>query len=76
MKALLDTHAFLDWLVDSDRLSATARELFQQSGSELLWSAASSWEVAIKYALGRMEFAKPPGELLDRQTRLILLEET
>ena len=69
MKILLDTHAFLFWLLDSERLSRRAREVFKDSGNDLLWSAASSWEVSIKYALGRMEKTKPPKEFFPEQLR-------
>ena len=69
MRILLDTHAFLYWITDSDRLSRRAREVFLNSGSVLLWSAASSWEVPIKYALGRLELTKPPKEILPEQLR-------
>lgn len=63
MRILLDTHAFLYWVLDSGRLSPAARKVFQDPGNELLWSAASSWEVSIKYALGRIELSKSPKEL-------------
>ncbi len=69
MRILLDTHAFLFWILDSDRLSRQAREMFEDSGNDLLWSAASSWEISIKYALGRLEFTKPPKELFPEQLR-------
>jgi PIN domain nuclease of toxin-antitoxin system len=69
MRILLDTHAFLYWIMDSDRLSRRAREVFLDSGSVPLWSAASSWEVSIKYALGRLELAKPPKEIFPEQLR-------
>ena len=64
MRVLLDTHALLFFAVDSDRLSRHARDVFAGSGNELLWSAASSWEVAIKFALGRLKLVKPPREIL------------
>ena len=69
MRLLLDTHAFLFWLLDSSRLSRRARDAFRDADSELLWSAASSWEVSIKYALGRMELAKAPGEFFPEHLR-------
>ena len=54
MKLLLDTHAFL-WFVTGDRrLSRRARRAVEAAGSELLISAASVWEVAIKASLGRL----------------------
>lgn len=50
---LLDTHAYLWWLQDSPRLSPRARQVLG-SDAPLYWSAASTWECAIKIALGRL----------------------
>ncbi len=69
MRLLLDTHALLFWLLDSARLSDRARAAFRDAENELLWSAASSWEVSIKYALGRIELAKAPGEFFPELLR-------
>ncbi|MDQ3537490.1 MAG: type II toxin-antitoxin system VapC family toxin [Actinomycetota bacterium] len=60
MRVLLDTHVWL-WLQASpQRLDAKARELVQDTRNELLLSAASAWEIAIKYALGRLALPEPP----------------
>lgn len=59
MKALLDTHAFLWWIMDDKRLSSRARDIFTDGNNELFFSAASRWEIAIKARLGRI---KLPGE--------------
>ena len=56
MKLLLDTHLLLWAAGDPDRLSATARSLMDDSDNELLFSAASLWEVVIKHSLGRPDF--------------------
>jgi PIN domain nuclease of toxin-antitoxin system len=64
VRVLLDTHALLYWALDSDRLSARARDVFEDPRGELLWSAASSWEVSIKFAMGRIRLAKAPRELI------------
>lgn len=56
MKLLLDTHLLL-WAAGApDRLSALARALIEAPENELLFSAASLWEVAIKSGLGRDDF--------------------
>ncbi len=56
MKLLLDTHLLL-WAAGSpNRLSAEARALVSASENELLFSAASVWEIAIKRGLGREDF--------------------
>ena len=54
MRLLLDTHVLLWWLSESSRLSPATRGLFVDSGNELLWSAASTWELAIKLQLGKL----------------------
>lgn len=53
MRLLLDTHAFLWWVADDRRLSLPARKAITDSRSEVLFSVASAWELAIKARLGR-----------------------
>ena len=60
MKLLLDTHTFLWWIIDSTELSSKARELISDGRNTLFWSAVSSWEVSIKYALGRLPLPELP----------------
>ena len=56
MKLLLDTHLLL-WAAGSpDQLPATARLLMEDPQNELLFSAASLWEIVIKRGLGRSDF--------------------
>ncbi|MEO9160966.1 MAG: type II toxin-antitoxin system VapC family toxin [Casimicrobiaceae bacterium] len=60
MKLLLDTHLLL-WAAGSpDRLPADARALIEAPQNELLFSAASVWEVVIKRGLGRDDFRVDP----------------
>ncbi len=54
MKILLDTHAFLWWIADDQRLSQVARDAIANPDSEIFVSAASAWEIAIKAGIGRM----------------------
>lgn len=58
MKFLLDTHALLWWFVDDPRLPAAARALMAGEENEVLVSAASAWEIATKYRLGRLPEAE------------------
>jgi PIN domain nuclease of toxin-antitoxin system len=59
VRFLADTHVMLWWLRDDRRLSPRARELLGDSANELLWSIASSWEIAIKLGLGKLEIDRP-----------------
>jgi PIN domain nuclease of toxin-antitoxin system len=56
LKLLLDTHLLLWAASQPKRLSAEARRLIEEAENELLFSAASIWEVAIKSGLGREDF--------------------
>jgi PIN domain nuclease of toxin-antitoxin system len=64
MKVLLDTHAFLWWITDDPQLSPKARKVISDGHNTLYWSAASSWEISIKYALGRLPLPETPEEFL------------
>jgi PIN domain nuclease of toxin-antitoxin system len=60
VKALLDTHTFLWWNLDSPQLSATARDFIRDGGNEIYLSAASVWEIAVKYGRNRLELPEVP----------------
>ncbi|HQY09725.1 MAG: type II toxin-antitoxin system VapC family toxin [Leptothrix sp. (in: Bacteria)] len=56
MKLLLDTHLLLWAAGMPDRLPEAARDLIESPAHELLFSAASLWEVTIKAGLSRDDF--------------------
>ena len=60
MKFLLDTQILLWAAGQPDRLSSAARTLLNNPRNELLFSAASLWEIAIKKTLGRPDFVVEP----------------
>jgi len=60
MKLLLDTHLLLWAASQPEKLSAAARKLLDDPRNELLFSAASLWEIAIKATLGREDFRVEP----------------
>ncbi|HSI58362.1 MAG TPA: type II toxin-antitoxin system VapC family toxin [Ideonella sp.] len=55
MRLLLDTHAFLWWVMDHPSLSAVARSAIADPDNECLLSIASAWEIAIKTSLGKLD---------------------
>ena len=59
MRLLLDTHAFLWWLIDSPRLSEPARQAIATETNEVFISAATAWEIATKHRLGRLPGVEP-----------------
>ncbi len=67
MRLLLDTCTFL-WLVGgAPELSGRAREAFADPENEVLLSAASAWEIAVKHRLGRLPLPEPPDSFVPRQ---------
>ncbi|WP_354683100.1 type II toxin-antitoxin system VapC family toxin [Cupriavidus necator] len=56
MKVLLDTHLLLWAALTPDRLSSDARAVLDSQSTELFFSAASLWEIAIKQGLARADF--------------------
>lgn len=56
MKLLLDTQVLLWAAGQPERLSSSARRLLANPSNDLLFSAASLWEITIKHALGRPDF--------------------
>ncbi len=66
-KLLLDTHAFLWWVTDDERLSCTARELMSDGNNAILVSAATAWEIAIKAGLSRLELSTEPKQWFTEQ---------
>ncbi|MGH9046458.1 MAG: type II toxin-antitoxin system VapC family toxin [Acidimicrobiales bacterium] len=61
MKVLIDTHVLLWWLADDASLPHAARTVIASPENEVVVSAASAWEIAIKQALGRLD---APDDLL------------
>jgi PIN domain nuclease of toxin-antitoxin system len=55
MRVLIDTHAFLWWDLDDERLSASAHDVMQNGRNQVFVSAGSVWEVAIKASKGRLD---------------------
>ena len=62
MRILLDTHTLLWAAFDEDSLSPRARRLIQSPASEIIVSAASAWEVATKFRLGKLDSARDLAE--------------
>jgi PIN domain nuclease of toxin-antitoxin system len=59
---LLDTSVFLRAVISPDLLSRRAQQLLTDEPGTLFLSAASSWEIAIKYGLGKLDLPDVPGQ--------------
>jgi len=64
LRVLLDTHSWL-WMVGNpDRLADSSRRLLRDPANDLFLSAASAWEMAIKYATGKLRLPQAPAALV------------
>ena len=71
MRLLLDTHAFLWWVINDKRLSQVAGQVIADEDNDVLISAASAWEIAIKHRIGKL----PESEVLvENMAETIALE--
>jgi len=60
MKYLLDTSVFLWALAVPSKLNRQARDVLSNEREGLFLSAASSWEISLKFGLGKLELPEPP----------------
>jgi PIN domain nuclease of toxin-antitoxin system len=69
LRVLLDTHVWLWLQVDRSKLHRSRLELLQDEANALFLSAASAWEIAIKYAIGRLSLPQPPERYVPERVR-------
>jgi PIN domain nuclease of toxin-antitoxin system len=63
VRLLLDTHAFLWWVFADPRLSRAARTAIgDEAQNSVFVSAASAWEIATKYRIGKLSDARVVAE--------------
>ena len=67
MKLLLDTHIFIWWADQPEKLSPAALSALEDENNELLLSVASVWEMQIKIQLGKLKLSLPLKELVKNQ---------
>ena len=62
MSYLLDTHVWLWLQATPERIRPDLLAEMQDRATHLLLSAASAWEIAIKWSLGRLPLPEPPAD--------------
>ena len=66
MRLLIDTHVFLWWDRQLLRVPKYLRAAIEDPRNDVFVSVASVWEIAIKRTTGRLAFAAPIVETVDR----------
>jgi PIN domain nuclease of toxin-antitoxin system len=69
LRLLLDTCTFLWCIEGGKRLSGAARSALEDPQNELLLSAVSSWEIAVKHALGALPLPEAPERYVPAQRK-------
>jgi PIN domain nuclease of toxin-antitoxin system len=67
VRFLVDTHCWLWLQTTPERLPPAVLSLLEDSANDLFLSAASSWEIAIKYALGKLPLPESPDRYVPRR---------
>ena len=67
MRMLLDTHAFLWFVLDDPQLSEMARATIEDPSNDIEVSPASYWEIAIKIRLGKYALSEPYQAFMERE---------
>jgi PIN domain nuclease of toxin-antitoxin system len=66
VKLLVDSHTLIWAADDPAKLTALAQALLQDPSHDRLVSAASLWEIAIKFSLGRLPLSLPYRQWTDK----------
>ena len=74
MKYLVDTSVLIHSLISKPKLNHRALNLLADDSSELYFSAASSWEITIKTAIGKLVLPERPSEFVTKAIRLMALK--
>jgi PIN domain nuclease of toxin-antitoxin system len=67
LKILLDTHCWLWWLSEPQKLTSSMQQAIANPENELFLSVASIWEIAIKVAMGKLTIPQPLPKLVAEQ---------
>ena len=76
MRILIDTHVFIWWTSDSQKLSFTVYNLLTSPKTQVIFSVVSIWEMQIKLSLGKLQLKTALPELVEdevKQNRIELL---
>jgi PIN domain nuclease of toxin-antitoxin system len=63
----LDTHAFIWWDSEPEKLSSQVLSICQESNTQLFLSMASLWEMQIKIQLGKLKLHQTLEQIIQSQ---------
>ena len=66
-RLLLDSHVFLWWLVDAPNLGNQTKGIISDPRNEVYISAATTWEISIKVALGKLTAPTDVSSIIEQE---------
>jgi len=67
MAILLDTHTFLWWSMQPEKLTPAVMQAMQDPDNRIFFSAVSSWEAQIKIGLGKLVLHENLRKIVERE---------
>jgi PIN domain nuclease of toxin-antitoxin system len=74
MRVLIDTHIFIWYIQNSERLPSSVATYINDGKNDILLSIASVWEMAIKQSTGKLNLGIPYASFIEEQMRLNSME--
>ena len=73
-KYLIDTHCWLWWHIDPNRLGRHTLKLIEDEESIIFFSVVSAWEIVIKYNLKKIKLPLPPSDYIPKRLEISYME--
>ena len=71
---LIDTHCWLCWHIEPERLDQPVLHLIEDGATEIFFSVVSAWEITIKYGLNKLTLPLPPEKYIPSRLRRSYME--
>jgi PIN domain nuclease of toxin-antitoxin system len=71
---LIDTHSWLWWHIEPDKLSLSVAELIENGNTTIFFSVVSAWEIVIKYNLKKLRLPLPPYEYIPKRLQISYMD--
>jgi PIN domain nuclease of toxin-antitoxin system len=69
MRVLIDTHVFIWWTSDFQKLSPRVYNVLTDPNTQAILSVVSIWEMQIKLSLGKLKFTNTLPELIEEEVK-------
>ncbi len=71
---LIDTHCWLWWHIEPDRLAGQTLELIENAETVIFFSVVSAWEIVIKYNLKKLRLPLSPSLYITKRLGISYME--